>query len=89
MSLAGSAVDVSDLSVVVPAHNEAAVIGRMLDALAPIVMNGTAEVVVVANGCRDETAEIASRDGITVIEIARGHKPSALNAGDHHFENSE
>ena len=72
----------SILSVVVPAHNEAAVIGRMLDALAPILIDGRAEVVVVANGCSDDTAEIARRDGVTVIEIARGHKPSALNAGD-------
>ena len=68
--------------MVVPAHNEAAVIGRMLDALAPIVTDGTAEVVVVANGCSDDTAEVAGRDGVTVIEIEQGHKPSALNAGD-------
>jgi hypothetical protein len=73
---------VSPVSVVIPAHNEAAVIGRLLDALAPLVSDGTADVVVVANGCTDETALVASRDGVTVVEIEPGHKPSALNAGD-------
>jgi glycosyltransferase involved in cell wall biosynthesis len=73
---------VDAISVIIPAHDEAAVIGRLLDGLAPLVASHTAEVIVVANGCTDETAAIADRPGVTVVEIEQGHKPSALNAGD-------
>ncbi len=65
-------------SVVIAAHNEAAVIGRCLDALMPYV----AEVIVVANGCTDDTAAIARRQGATVIERPEASKAGALNAGD-------
>lgn len=70
------------ISVVVPAHDEGAVIGRLLDALAPAIDAGTAEVVVVANGCTDDTVAAATRPGVTVLELAEGSKPAALNAGD-------
>jgi glycosyltransferase involved in cell wall biosynthesis len=70
-------------SVVIAAHNEAAVIGRCLDSLLEGTTPGELEVVVVANGCSDATAEIAaSRVGVRVIEIAEASKPAALNMGD-------
>lgn len=76
------------LSVVIPAHEEERVIGRCLEALLTgpggfDLLAGEAEVVVVANGCNDRTAEVASRwPGVKVVELSRGSKPAALNAGD-------
>ena len=70
-------------AVIVPAHNEAAVIGRTLKSLAPLASSGTAEVIVVCNGCTDRTAEIASGfAGVRVVEIDKPSKAAALNAGD-------
>ncbi|HLV57562.1 MAG TPA: glycosyltransferase [Natronosporangium sp.] len=73
-------------SVVIAARNEAAVLGRCLDALltAPDPPDGAAlDITVVANGCTDATAAVArARPGVRVIELAEGSKPAALNAGD-------
>ena len=71
-------------SVVIPAHNERETIGRCLAALTGEAAEGELEVVVVANGCHDETAEIARTCGypVHVIEIATASKVAALNAGD-------
>lgn len=68
-------------SVVVPAHDEGPLISRclaFLDALEP----GEAQVVVVANGCRDDTAVRARAAGAQVVEIPTASKVAALNAGD-------
>ncbi len=72
-------------SIIIPAHNEAAVIDRTLAALDPLVAAGTAEVIVVPNGCTDDTATRArAHAGVRVIELAEGSKTAALNAGDAH-----
>jgi glycosyltransferase involved in cell wall biosynthesis len=80
------------LSVIIPASNEERWIGPCLAALlAGDPVPGGAEVVVVANGCRDATVAVARRQaraaaaagwGFTVIDLAQGSKPGALNAGD-------
>ncbi len=70
------------ISVVVPAHDEGPVIDTLLGALAPGIDAGRLDVVVVANGCSDDTARRARGHGVRVVELERGHKPSALNAGD-------
>ena len=80
------------LSVILPASNEEAYIGACLMALfASDPVPGGAEVVVVANGCRDATADRARAMagaakaagwGFQVLERAEGGKPGALNAGD-------
>ncbi|MCC7321181.1 MAG: glycosyltransferase [Rubellimicrobium sp.] len=80
------------LAVIIPAANEAARIGACLAALAASADPGvTVAVVVVANGCRDDTAGAARRAGaqvaargwhFAVIERAEGGKPGALDAGD-------
>lgn len=80
------------LSVILPASNEEAWLGDCLRALfASTPVSGGAEVIVVANGCRDRTAEVArdladlaerSNWSLIVLERAEGGKIGALNAGD-------
>jgi hypothetical protein len=71
-------------SVVIPAHNEAAVIQRCLDALLTGVAPGELDVVVACNGCTDDTANIVrlSWPTVRVIELAQASKPAALRAAD-------
>jgi Glycosyl transferase family 2 len=71
-------------SVVIPAHDEARVIGRCLDALFLGVPPGELEVVVACNGCQDDTADVARASGhpVTVLELAEPSKPGALRAAD-------
>ena len=70
-------------SVIIPAHNEAAVIGRTLDSLEPVLRTGRVEVIVVCNGCTDETASLAATvPGVQVIEAPVASKTAALNAAD-------
>jgi glycosyltransferase involved in cell wall biosynthesis len=71
-------------SVVIPAHDEASVIGRCLDALFERFEPGRFDVVVVCNGCRDGTAARARSSGhpVRVLELPAASKPAALRAGD-------
>lgn len=78
------------LSIIIPASNEERFIGPCLTALLasdPVV----AEVIVVANGCRDRTVVVAQGFatamaargwGFRVLVLTEGAKPAALNAGD-------
>lgn len=67
-----------EMSVVIPAHDEERVLPRLLASLA----DARLEIVVVANGCRDATADVARAAGVRVIELAEGSKVAALDAGD-------
>ena len=72
-----------DLAVLIPAHNEAAVIGRTLAKLEDMLPAGT-RTLVVADNCDDETAVIAKRCGAEVVERndrARPGKGYALAFG--------
>lgn len=70
-------------SVVIPAHNEATVIGRCLRTLLAGAPPGALQIVVAANGCSDRTAELARAvPGTTVVELAEAGKAGALTAGD-------
>jgi glycosyltransferase involved in cell wall biosynthesis len=71
-------------SVLIPAHNEAAVIRRCLDHLFEGIAVDELEVAVVCNGCDDDTAAVARASGhpVQVIELDVASKPAALRAGD-------
>ena len=71
-------------SVIIPAHNEAEVIGRCLDALFAGIEPAEMEVIVVCNGCADDTAALARSSGhpVRVIELQTASKVSALREGD-------
>jgi glycosyltransferase involved in cell wall biosynthesis len=71
-------------SVLIPAHNEARVIGRCLHHLFDGTDAGDLEVAVVCNGCDDDTATVARAfdHSIEVIELDEASKPAALRAGD-------
>ncbi|MGP5382730.1 glycosyltransferase family 2 protein [Glutamicibacter arilaitensis] len=70
-------------AIIIPAHNEAAVIARTLKSLAPIAATGAIEVIVACNGCTDQTAQIARQfESVKVIEASRASKTVALNEGD-------
>ena len=54
-------------AILIPAHNEAVVIGATIESLLPQVKSAN-KIVVIADNCTDKTAEIASNYGVTVIE---------------------
>ncbi len=80
------------ISILIPAHNEAAYLPACLTALLRADPVGVAvEVIVVANGCSDDTVQVAQgfRDGfaaqgwaLKVLDIAEGGKLNALNQGE-------
>lgn len=70
-------------TVIIPAHNEAAVILRTLESLAELAANSRIEVIVACNGCTDDTVALAeSVPGVRVINIEQPSKVAALNAAD-------
>jgi glycosyltransferase involved in cell wall biosynthesis len=70
-------------AVIVPAYNEGEVITRTLSPLSQAAVAGYIELIVVCNGCTDNTADAARTiPGVRVLELAQGSKPAALNAGD-------
>jgi glycosyltransferase involved in cell wall biosynthesis len=72
-------------SIIIPAYNEGQTIERCLRTLLDGAEPGEFEVIVVANGCKDDTADRAREfadQGVTVIETEIGSKPRALNLGD-------
>lgn len=70
-------------TILIPAHNEAAVIGRTLWYLSRGLPLDGFRVVVIANGCTDATAARAraALPQAHVIETARAGKCHALNLG--------
>jgi len=68
-------------SVVIAAHNEEAVLGACLRAL-QAQQPATPQIVVSANGCTDQTAQIAAGFGVAVVDLPVAGKARALNAGD-------
>lgn len=72
------------ISIVIPAHNEGAVVERCLRAMTAHASPGEFEVIVVCNGCSDDTAARARAFGadVRVLETDVASKSHALNLGD-------
>lgn len=76
---------VAPATVIVPAHNEEAVIDDCLTSLLADAAPQQFDVIVACNGCSDATAELARQHDsdairVTVLEIAEASKTAALNA---------
>lgn len=70
-------------SIIIPAHNEATIIGRLLDAIPRQIDGNALQIIVACNGCTDDTAGVARRHhGVTVIDVPVASKIAALNAAD-------
>lgn len=73
-------------SIIIPAHNEAAVILRCLETVHQRLPQARAvpQIIVVCNGCTDNTAALVRHNypQVEVIELAQGSKPLALNTGN-------
>ena len=63
----------------IPAYNEAATIGEVLERIAALGLE--TKVIVIDDGSTDDTAAIAAAGGATVIRKANGGKGSAIRAG--------
>ena len=72
------------VSIIVPASDEESVIGRCLRAMTAGAEPGELEILVVCNGCSDQTAAAARRADVdaTILELPVASKSAALNAGD-------
>jgi glycosyltransferase involved in cell wall biosynthesis len=72
------------ITVIIPAHDEGTVIKRTLNAILSSAEPQELDIVVVCNGCTDETATVARSFGlpVRVIETPIANKASALNLGD-------
>jgi hypothetical protein len=79
-----SGATVNAASVIVPAHNEEFVIGRLLERLVSSADPGELEVIVVANGCTDDTVGVATSFGpmVRVLSITAASKREALAVGN-------
>lgn len=70
-------------AIIIPAHDEGAVLGRTLAGLAPFADSPGVQVVVVPNGCTDDTVQVARRCAFArVVESDEASKAAALNLGD-------
>lgn len=71
-------------SVIIPAHNEEAVIHRCLTNILNNALEDELEVIVVCNGCTDNTTSLARSFGLPVKVLVTGEasKTKALNLGD-------
>ncbi|MBX2857275.1 MAG: glycosyltransferase family 2 protein [Cellvibrionaceae bacterium] len=72
-----------ECSIIIPAFNESNVIERCLSKLLEGLDLSRCEIIVVANGCKDDTVEKAQKfPGVQVENIAQASKVAALNTGD-------
>ncbi|HEY8570607.1 glycosyltransferase [Microbulbifer sp.] len=71
-------------AVIIPAHNEAKTIHKLLQAIYPGVVLGNYTVTVVCNGCTDHTAVVVQNEfpQVQCLDIARAGKTNALNEAE-------
>ncbi|MGB3561037.1 MAG: glycosyltransferase family 2 protein [Geitlerinemataceae cyanobacterium] len=75
--------DRPQVAVLIPAHDEATGIAATLETILPQLAS-TDRIVTIADNCSDETAEVARRLGVTVLErqdTERRGKGYAINFG--------
>lgn len=72
------------ISIIIPAHNEGTVIERCLAVLTQGAQADELEIIVVCNGCSDDTAAKATQawEQAHIIETDIASKSHALNLGD-------
>jgi glycosyltransferase involved in cell wall biosynthesis len=76
-------------TVIVPAHNEANVIGRCLDSI--IHQPGVNKIIVACNGCSDGTYDtVVNRygkyDNLICLDLAKPSKTNAINEAESYIE---
>lgn len=71
------------ISFILPAHNEARLLGATLDALhhALVPLQRAFEILVVDDASTDATAEVARRHGARVLQVTHRHIAATRNAG--------
>jgi glycosyltransferase involved in cell wall biosynthesis len=75
-------------TLIIPAHNEAAVIQRCLDSL--IDQQNVSQIIVACNGCTDNTVDIVRKNyghiaKLMCLDIAKPSKTNALNEAEQHI----
>jgi glycosyltransferase involved in cell wall biosynthesis len=72
------------VTLIIPAYNEAATIGEVLDRIASLDLD--TQVVVVDDGSTDGTGELAAARGAQVVRQENQGKGAAIRAGIPHVE---
>jgi glycosyltransferase involved in cell wall biosynthesis len=72
------------ITVIIPSYNEEKVISRTLKTMTAGALPGELDVIVVCNGCTDDTVSVAGNFGppVRVIGTGLAGKTVALNLGD-------
>ena len=80
----GSNPSPTQATVIIPAHNEASVIDRCLGSIYNSIKPGEFEVIVVCNGCTDDTAKVVATcfPLVKLLETPVASKVDALNYAD-------
>lgn len=73
-----------DISIIIPAYNEENTIERCLKSIFKGTEEANIEIIIVCNGCTDNTADVARKyePKVLVLETKIGSKSNALNLGD-------
>ena len=70
------------VSIIIPAYNSEETIAECISAAQNLDWDGEVEIIVVNDGSRDRTADIASAfSGVKVITVPNGGAPRATNIG--------
>ena len=70
-----------EISVIIPAYNEAAIIGKTVSSIQGATHSDLVEIIVVCNGCTDHTLEIAKEAGAIAINAPEKGAAKASNYG--------
>ena len=70
-----------DLSVVIPAYNETAHLGNLIESIRHNLYDLDLEIIVVDNGSTDDTAELAQQAGTHLVKIPKDSISKARNIG--------